>query len=120
MTKEKLVNVIDDAYALLRKLYLHYMRKANEASKDHCRYDKCMERANNVIAVMGELADASDWLEEVRKYKATFLSTDKHGNTPIEIDLQALSAQNMADTIRNLYGENVQITEICEIREDWK
>lgn len=56
----------------------------------------------------------------VSTYKATFYATEIHGHTPLVIELQALSAQNMADIIRNLYGENVQINEICEIKEDWK
>ena len=56
----------------------------------------------------------------VSTYKARLCDAEKHGEIPMEIELQALSAQNMADAIRNLYGEKVQILEICEIREDWK
>lgn len=56
----------------------------------------------------------------VNTYKATFYDVDKHGYVPLQIELQALNAQNMADTIRNLYGEKVKIEEICEIKEDWK
>lgn len=120
MTNERLITALDDAFSLLRKLHGHYTRRANETSSRPCQSDACIERANKVSAVMDELAEASDWLEEVRSYKATICDTDKHGNTPLEIELQALSAQNMADCLREMYGANVKILEICEIKGDWK
>ncbi len=55
----------------------------------------------------------------VKTYKAIACCA-KHGNSPLEIVLQALSAQNMADMVRTLYGSGVVIFEISEIKEDWK
>lgn len=120
MTNEKLIATLDDAFSLLRKLHGHYMRRANETVTRPVQYNGCIERANHVSAVMDELVEASEWLEDVRSYKATFCDTDNHGDIPLVIELQALSAQNMADCLRNMYGGSVRILEICEIKDDWK
>ncbi len=52
----------------------------------------------------------------VSTYKAIILKDRK----AVDIVLQALSSQNMADMVRSIYGANTQIVEISEIKEDWK
>lgn len=55
----------------------------------------------------------------VNEYKALFEAPD-YGAGVLELELQALSAQNMADMTRKLYGENIRILSIYKLCDDWK
>lgn len=120
MSNERIISAINHAVSLLRHLRTHYMRIADAASSRPCKSDAYIEKATDVTAAMEKLEEARDWLKIVREYKATFCDVDKHGEVPLQIELQALSAQNMADCLREMYGANVKIIEICEIKDDWK
>lgn len=58
-------------------------------------------------------------MESVNEYKALFQAAD-YGEGTLELELQALSAQNMADLTRKLYGENITILAIYKLCDDWK
>ena len=54
-----------------------------------------------------------------KEYKIAFFNNDNALQLQ-QIELQALSAQNAADLVRKVYGGNVSIVEISEIKYDWK
>jgi hypothetical protein len=58
-------------------------------------------------------------MESVNEYRAVFEAPD-YGPGALELELQALSAQNMADLTRKIYGENIQILAIYELCNSWK
>jgi hypothetical protein len=58
-------------------------------------------------------------MESVNEYKAIFEAAE-YGAGKLELELQALSAQNMADLTRKLYGENITILAVYKLCDDWK
>lgn len=56
----------------------------------------------------------------VETYFAEFYDEKKHGYIRQEIELQALSAQNMADILRAMYGNDICIYAIYKIARDWE
>jgi hypothetical protein len=59
-------------------------------------------------------------METVSEYKAIFEDSEKHGAVRLEIELQALNAQNMADMTRKIYGEQINLIAIYKLCDDWK
>ena len=64
MENELIITALDHAFSLLKKQELHWKRRAQEMKDFTARSEKYEARAAEVTAVLSEIAEAIDLMED--------------------------------------------------------